>query len=100
MGLVTDDLMLASLLAYAQKLEILAKEARHKYEQRLCENYPFKAGDVIKSSTGQLAQVTQIVIQYGEPRIMAVLQKKDGHFGKRPAALWRAEWDNPEHVTL
>lgn len=72
--------------------------ARARYEQAMIAAQPIKAGDIIKSSEGKIAQVVSVGMRWNDLRIFAVLQKKDGTFGKRPATMWRSEWGKPEIV--
>ena len=55
---------------------------------------PFQPGDLIRSTSGTVAKVTEIRIRYDRIETVAVRQKKDGSFGVREVPMWRGEWKN------
>jgi hypothetical protein len=66
--------------------------AKAAYDAALVAAFPFRVGDIIRSTDGRLARVYAIYVSSAGPRWAAALQKKDGTFGKLDASHWRNEW--------
>lgn len=92
------DPEIVRLYGKAQEAKREWEEHVRAYEAALCKAFPFKVGDVIKSSKGLVARVERIFCWYGRAKMVAVLRKKDGTFGVREASLWRQEWANPKII--
>ena len=71
--------------------------AKNSYESALCLAYPFNEGDFIQSTTGVIAVVKELRVEFGQVKVKAYCQEVDGSFGTREVSSWHEEW---KHATI
>ena len=91
---------IAALKAEADRLAVLAKDAataardaKEIYNAARCAAHPFQSGDIIKHPDGSLAKVTHLTVDWLDGiMVIAVMQKKDGTFGRRTTPQYDDGW--------